>query len=158
LCVYRQISFSIENDTEIEPGVQIRTVSLTVTDSFGTNSSKAVSISVTLVNDHAPSILLPEDNVTFIEDTGQVQLFATPPNITDLDDNPRQRSVINSAYVLPYDPYNFSDSEWLSFNNGLPYNNITGLFYNGYLELQGTETIEEYEQVHTKLYTYVYHI
>ena len=148
MCVSRQISFSIQNDTEIEPGIQIRTVSLTVTDSFGINSSKAVDISITLINDHPPSISLSEDNVTFIEDTGQVQLFVTPPNITDLDDNPYQRSVIDSAYLCLFDLYDLDDgNEWLSFNNGLLYNSIMGSFDGYCLLLNGTGTIEEYEEV-----------
>ena len=142
----RQISFSIQNDTEIEPDVEIRTVSLMVTDSLGTNSSKPVEISITLVNDQSLNITIPEDNVTFIEDSGQVQLFVTAPIITDPDDNPQQRSVIHAAYIFLYDDYD-EDFEWLSFNSSPLYDNITGYFDDYYLCLSGPGTVDQYEEV-----------
>ena len=116
-----------------------------MTDSFGTNSSKSVEVSITLVNDQSLSFTLPEDNVIFIEDSGQVQLFATAPNITDPDDNPQQRSVIHSAYIDLYD--HDEDFEWLSFNSSPLYDNITGYFDVDVLHLTGNGTVDQYEEV-----------
>ena len=143
--MHRQISFSIDNDTEIEPSVQMRTVFLTVTDSLGSNSSKPVGVNITLVNDQLPRISLPENNVTFIEDSGPLQLFPTAPNITDPDDNRYQRSVIQSAYQ--YLDYHDSDFERLSFNSSSLNNDIEGSFDGYYLDLSGNATIEDYEEV-----------
>ena len=116
-----------------------------VTDSFGTNSSKPVEISITLVNDRSPNISLPEDNVMFIEDSGQVQLFVTAPNITDPDDNPQQRSVIHSAYICLY--YHNVAFEWLSFNSSPLHDNIMGYFDRNTLHLSGNGTVDQYEEV-----------
>ena len=143
--MYRQISFSINNDTEIEPSVQMRTVFLTVTDLRGSNSSKPVEVNITLVNDQPPRISLPEDIVTFTEDSGPLQLFPTAPNITDPDDNRYQRSVIQSAYL--YLDYHDTDFERLSFNSSSLNNDIVGSFNGSYLYLRGNATIEDYEEV-----------
>lgn len=143
--MHRQISFSIDNETEIEPSVQMRTVFLTVTDSLGSNSSKPVEVNITLVNDQPPRISLPEDNVTFIEDSGPLQLFPTAPNITDPDDNLYQRSVIQSAYLYLY-VYD-SNFERLFFNSSSLSSDIMASYYGYYLYLSGNATIEDYEEV-----------
>ena len=143
--ICRQISFSIQNDTEIEPGIQMHTISLTVTDLFGTNSSKPVEVNITLVNDQQPSISLPEDIVTFIEGSSPLQLFTIAPNITDPDDSPYQRSIITCALLCPN--YHDPDFEELSFNSSSLNNVIEGSMDNDCLLLSGNATIEDYEEV-----------
>lgn len=150
--ICRQIRFSIQNDTEIEPNIQLRTVLLTVTDSIGTNSSKSLEVNITLVNDQRPSISLPEGNVTFIEGSGPLQLFVTAPNITDPDDRPYQRSAIVYVYIHLYYYSNFdSNFERLSFNDSSLNNSIVGSYSDYYLDLHGSATIEDYEQVSMSL-------
>ena len=127
----------------------MRRVVLIVTDSNGTNSSKSVEVSIILVNDQRPSISLREDNVTFVEGQGPLQLFFLRPVITDPDDNLYQRSTISSAYIYQYnhDP----DFERLSFD--MSNDNIMGSFDGNYLMLSGNATVEDYEQVHMSLHS-----
>jgi len=114
-----------------------------VTDSFSINSSKPVEVSITLVNDQSLNISLPQDTVTFIEDSEKLQLFVTAPEINDPDDNPYQRSVIYSASLF-LSGHN-REFEWLSFNSSST--NIVGSFDGNLLQLIGNATVDDYEEV-----------
>jgi len=152
-CLYRKITFSIDNDASIEPAIQMRSVVLTITDSHGTSSNKSVDVEVRLVNDQTLNISIPEDMVTFVEDSGPLQIFLNPTVIDDPDDDPDMRSSIFSATLILYG--HNGGYEWLSF---IPItdDNITGSFRDGVLQLMGFGTVDEYQEVN--MITFVCHI
>ena len=146
---YRQITFSIDNDTHIEPTLQMRSVVLTVTDSRGTSSNKSVDVDVRLVNDQTLNISIPVDMVTFVENSGPLQIFPNATMIYDPDDNLDMRSEILSASLILYG--HNGGYEWLSFN-AVTDDDITGSFSDGVLQLMGSGTVEEYEEVSMHIY------
>ena len=151
LGVLRLITFSIDNDTQIEPSLQMRSVVLTVTDQKGTSSSKSVDVDVLLVNDQSLNISIPVDMLTFVEESGPLQIFPDGVVIVDPDDNVDMRSEIISATLILY---GHSDQyEWLSFNTTAN-SNITGIFRNGILQLMGSGTVNNYQEV-SPLYVYM---
>jgi len=119
-------------------------VVLTVTDSLGTFSNKSVSVDVLLVNDQSLNISIPVDMVTFVEDSGPLQIFPNATVIDDPDDDLDMRSVIFSASLILYG--HNEGYEWLSFNVTTD-DNISESFSDGVLRLMGSGTVDEYEEV-----------
>jgi len=122
----------------------MRSVVLTVTDSFGTSSNKSVSVDILLVNDQTINISIPVDMITFVEDSGPLQIFPNATVIDDPDDDLDMRSVIFSASLILYG--HNEGYEWLSFNLTTD-SNITGSFSDGVLRLMGSGNVNEYQEV-----------
>lgn len=82
---YLQSLHFANNDPE--PMIQPRIVSLSVNDGVNSSNSVMVTVMIELVNDESPVVMLPFPSFTYVEDSGQVDLFDlnSGPVVSDLD-------------------------------------------------------------------------
>ena len=95
---YLQTLYFTNSDTE--PVNQSRVISLSVNDGVNSSNIVMVVVSITLVNDEPPTVTLPFQSFTYIENSGLVQLFTldSHPVVFDLDqNNPLLSAVIQLA-------------------------------------------------------------
>ena len=137
---YLQSLYFANND--LEPVIQPRTVTLSVND--GTNSSNAVSVtvSINLVNDETPSITLPFDSFTYTENSGRMQVFSSTmsPTVADLD----QIYPLSSATVQLIGADLDSESIMV---NCTAYPQLICTYSNGALNITGSASAPMYNEV-----------
>ena len=80
---------------DLEPMAEQRVIFLTVNDNASSSAAVSVVASIQLVNDEVPTISLPFDNFTYVENSGPVPLFASAVMVEDAD----QIYPISSAYI-----------------------------------------------------------
>lgn len=125
-----------------------RCVYVGATDDGGLFGSATVTVTVTLVNDETPMVVLPYASIDFVEDSLSLRLFEPPAmvSIQDDDDN-AQFLMVEANASLRYTAF----TEWLMFDSvssGLD-NVINGSFdvYTGTLTLVGPATVQQFEMV-----------
>ena len=122
-----------------EPSSAPRTASLTVNDGTNTSNTVSVNISILLINDEPPTVILPYESITWIEDSGDLRLFYLPVLITDPD---YKVSLLELATVelLDHDP----TYENLSVN--CSQFGLNCIYEEGVLTLFGLQPTEVYQQ------------
>ena len=130
-------------NSDQEPVGAARSISLTVND--GTNSSDPATVMVTieLVNDEAPSIILPSNMLTYVENSGAMPIFISDPTIQDLDDN--------ALFNLSLATLQLGGGADLSYEEltvdctGTPF--LSCVWDSGTLSISGYASISTYQQV-----------
>ena len=129
--------------TSKEPSETPRVASLIVSDGINVSDPVSVNITVLLINDEPPVVILPYTTVTWREDSGPLPLFTSPVVIQDPD-----FSTLHSAtlHLLNYDP-DFESLQLLDCDQF----DLNCQFENGTLVLSGEHDIEIYEQALTQV-------
>ena len=125
-----------------EPSNAPRYISLTVSDGANSSAPVTVEVEIMLRNDEIPSIELPNDAVTHIEDSGPTQIFISDPSIIDLDDNMLFNLSNATLQLSNADP----EYEQLSVDcTHVPF--LSCLWEEGSLYITGEAAVSTYEQV-----------
>ncbi len=130
-------------NSDQEPLGSQRSISLTVNDGTNSSSPTTVVVIIELVNDEAPSVVLPSNVLTYIENSGAVPIFISDPTIQDLDDN----ALFNlSSATLQLGGSADLSSEQLTIDcTGTLF--LSCVWDSGILTISGDASISTYQQV-----------
>jgi hypothetical protein len=130
-------------NSDQEPLGAPRSISLTVNDGTNSSAPAAVLVTIELVNDEAPSIILPSNILTYVENSGAVPIFISNPTIQDLDDN----GLFNlSLATLQLGGSADLSSEQVTIDcTGTPF--LSCVWDSGILSISGDASISTYQQV-----------
>ena len=135
-------SLYFEN-TDQEPSGVVRTVTLYVNDGTNTSSPITVTIRIIPVNDEVPSVALPSESITYVENSDMVPIFPSNPNITDLDDNSifliSEATIILTGADLNYEQLSVNCS---TVNPICTFNSSLGI-----LTIAGSASVATYQQL-----------
>ena len=129
-----------------EPSNTPRGVSLIVSDGVDQSAPATLTITVNLINDEPPALTLPYTTTTWVEDSGPLQLFSSPVEITDPDDNSLFLLQWATLELISHDP-SYETLEINCSSIGLICN-----FYNGTLTLTGSQSVATYEQALSEVF------
>ena len=132
--------------TCIEPSSTPREVRLIINDGLNNSDSVSLMIAINLVNDEPPLVDLPYPSITWVEDSGPLQLFSSSVKIVDLDDN---SLFFMTSATLELRNYN-SNYEQLAINCSQL--GIHCDFEAGVLTLNGEQPIHVYQQALSEVY------
>ena len=129
-------------NTDREPSSGSRTVTVIVNDGETDSEPVSITLDIELVNDEVPVVDLASDTLSYIEDSGFVQLFPQPPTITDFDDNSMFRMQNATVELIGMN----SNFERLSVDcNSEP--DIRCTYENSVLTIIGNASVATYEQI-----------
>ena len=131
-------------NSDREPSDAPRSISLTVND--GTNSSAPATVMVTieLVNDEAPSIILPNNVLNYIENSSDMPIFISDPIINDPDDN-ALFNLSMATLQLGGGNVDLNNEQLIVDCTETPF--LSCVWSNGVLMITGDADIPTYEQI-----------
>ena len=130
--------------TSREPSSAPREVSLSVSDGLNESDSATLTVAINLINDESPVVILPYASITWVEDSGLLQLFnLSAVEIVDLDDNSLESATLE---LQNHDPaYESLQVNCSTFG-------LTCSFWSGVLTLIGQQDIDVYQQAFREVF------
>ena len=138
---YLESLYFLNND--VEPASADRVVQLYVSDGTNSSSVVTVTVSINLVNDEPPVVVLPYESITFVEDSPPLEIFGSNLSIIDLDDNDLFPLIWATVELLNANlEYESLSADCSATNLSCSFNDSLGI-----LTVSGEESVAQYEQV-----------